>query len=282
MYQAKSAGRNTLRFYDAGTQALLEARSELEHALHSAIYKQQLQLYYQVQVDQKGLPIGAEALLRWHHPELGIIPPNDFIPIAEETGLIIPIGYWALQTACCQIKQWENNENTKQLVLAVNVSMRQFRELSFVPEVKKLIEQSAIDPSHLKLEITESMLVDNVDATISTMLKLKALGLRFSMDDFGTGYSSLLNIKRLPLDQLKIDQSFVRDILHDDFDKAIVRTIIAMAFSMNLDIIAEGVESHEQQRLLALKGCSNYQGYLFGKPLPIEEFSSLIQTMTLK
>ncbi|NOT12327.1 MAG: EAL domain-containing protein [Methylococcaceae bacterium] len=280
MYQAKSAGRNTLRFYDARTQAILETRSELEHELHSAVDKQQLQLHYQVQVDKSCRPIGAEALIRWHHPELGMIPPNQFIPIAEETGLIIAIGYWVLETACEQIKQWECNESTRNMVLAVNVSMRQFREATFVPQVKMLIEQSGIHPGHLKLEITESMLVDNVDATISTMQKLKDLGLKFSMDDFGTGYSSLLNIKRLPLDQLKIDQSFVRDILHDDLDKALVRTIIAMATSMNLDIIAEGVENEEQRHLLALKGCTNCQGYLFGKPLPIEEFDLLIQTMT--
>ena len=279
MYQAKSAGRNTACFYDASSQALLEARSELEHALHSAVDKQQLQLYYQVQVNENGRPIGAEALLRWSHPDQGMIPPAQFIPIAEESGLIVPIGYWVLQTACAQIKQWEGNALTRELVLAVNVSMRQFSETDFVPQVKILLDQSEINSGHLKLEITESMIVRNVEATISTMQQLKALGLKFSMDDFGTGYSSLSNIKRLPLDQLKIDQSFVRDILHDDFDKAIVRTIIAMATSMNLDIIAEGVETEEQRHLLALKGCTNYQGYLFGKPAPIKDFTALIQSM---
>ena len=279
MYQAKSAGRNTACFYDASSQALLEARSKLEHALHSAVDKQQLQLYYQVQVDKDGRPIGAEALLRWNHPDLGMVSPAQFIPIAEESGLIVPIGYWVLQTACAQIKQWEGNSLTCDLVLAVNVSMRQLSEADFVSQVKTLLDQSEINSGHLKLEITESMIVRNVEATISIMLQLKSLGLKFSMDDFGTGYSSLSSIKRLPLDQLKIDQSFVRDIQHDDFDKAIVRTIIAMATSMNLDIIAEGVETEEQRHLLALKGCSNYQGYLFGKPMPIENFEVLLQTM---
>jgi EAL domain-containing protein (putative c-di-GMP-specific phosphodiesterase class I) len=279
MYQAKSAGRNTACFYDASSQALLEARSKLEHALHSAVDKQQLQLYYQVQVDKDGRPIGAEALLRWNHPDLGMVSPAQFIPIAEESGLIVPIGYWVLQTACEQIKQWEGNSLTRDLVLAVNVSMRQLSEADFVSQVKTLLDQSGINSGHLKLEITESMIVRNVEATISIMLQLKSLGLKFSMDDFGTGYSSLSSIKRLPLDQLKIDQSFVRDIQHDDFDKAIVRTIIAMATSMNLDIIAEGVETEEQRHLLALKGCSNYQGYLFGKPMPIENFEVLLQTM---
>lgn len=277
MYQAKTAGRNTVRFYDPQTQAMLVARSELETALRQALNKTQLQLYYQVQVDEDYRPIGAEALLRWNHPELGMIPPDQFIPIAEESGLIVPIGHWVLQTACAQLKQWENNPRARDLVLAVNVSVRQFREAAFVAQVRSQLELSGINPARLKLEITESMLVNNVEDIVITMQQLKSLGLKFSMDDFGTGYSSLSNIKRLPLDQLKIDQSFVRDILHDDVDKAIVRTIIAMTVSMKLCIIAEGVETEAQRRLLASKGCTNYQGYLFGKPIPAAHFDAFIE-----
>jgi len=277
MYQAKTAGRNTVRFYDPHTQAILVARSKLENALRQVLNRQQLQLYYQVQVDEDSQPIGAEALLRWTHPDLGMIPPAQFIPIAEDSGLIVPIGHWVLQTACTQLKQWQGNPLTCDLVLAVNVSVRQFHDASFVAQVRSLLELSGINPARLKLEITESMLVDNVEDIISTMQQLKSLGLKFSMDDFGMGYSSLSNIKRLPLDQIKIDQSFVHDILHDDLDRAIVRTIIAMAASMSLHIIAEGVETEEQRHLLALKGCINYQGYLFGKPLPVEQFEASLE-----
>jgi EAL domain-containing protein (putative c-di-GMP-specific phosphodiesterase class I) len=229
-----------------------------------------------VQVNEDYQPIGAEVLLRWIHPVLGMVSPVQFIPLAEETGMIVSIGYWVLQQACAQLKQWESDPLKHELVLAVNVSVRQFREADFVQQVQRLITDSCICPSYLKLEITESMLAYDVESIIITMLQLKAIGLKFSMDDFGTGYSSLTSIKRLPLDQLKIDQSFVRDILHDEHDKAIVRTIIAMAQSMRLNIIAEGVETEAQRSLLAIKGCTNYQGYLFSKPLPLKEFDALL------
>ena len=278
MYQAKNAGRNSLRFYDPNTQKVMEERIELERALHGALQAGQLQLYYQIQVDENNTAIGAEALLRWTHPKLGSVSPGIFIPVAEESGLIVPIGYWVLQTACKQLKNWEASDITQELVLAVNVSVRQFREPDFVAQVKSILDQSKINPACLKLEITESMVLDSIESTINMMQQLKLLGLKFSMDDFGTGYSSLSNIKRLPLDQLKIDQSFVREILHDDNDKAIVRTIIAMAHSMNLNVIAEGVETEEQKILLAKKGCRNYQGYLFGKPMPIEQFEALLKS----
>ncbi|MDD4978311.1 MAG: EAL domain-containing protein [Gallionella sp.] len=276
MYQSKAAGRNTVRFYDERTQSVLLARAELEHELRHALDQQQLTLYYQVQVNESYQPIGAEVLLRWNHPALGMVSPVQFIPLAEETGLIVPIGYWVLQQACAQIKQWESDTHKCALVLAVNVSVRQFYQPDFVQQVQKLVAESGICPGCLKLEITESMLVRDVETIIATMLELKAIGLKFSIDDFGTGYSSLSNIKRLPLDQLKIDQSFVRDILHDNHDKAIVRTVIAMAQSMNLNIIAEGVETEAQRSLLARKGCTNYQGYLFSKPVPLNEFEVLL------
>jgi diguanylate cyclase (GGDEF)-like protein/PAS domain S-box-containing protein len=276
MYQSKNAGRNTIRFYDPRTQALLVARNELEAALRHALDNQELQLYYQIQVNKDQQAIGAEVLLRWNHPTVGKVAPEQFIPLAEETGLIVPIGLWILQTACMQLKKWQGQTLTSGLVLSVNVSVRQFREKNFVQQVQKVITDNGINPALLKLEITESMIMDNVDATICTMNELKALGLKFSMDDFGTGYSSLSSIKRLPLDQIKIDQSFVRDIEHDPNDKAIVRIIIAMASSMNLDIIAEGVETAEQLRLLTLKGCTNYQGYLLSEPVPVEQFEALL------
>jgi len=233
-----------------------------------------------VQVNEDFKPIGAEVLLRWIHPLLGMVSPVQFIPLAEETGLIVPIGDWVLQQACAQLKQWESDPDKRALVLAVNVSVRQFREPDFVQQVQRRVTESGICPACLKLEITESMLAQDVEAIIATMLELKAIGLKFSMDDFGTGYSSLSSIKRLPLDQLKIDQSFVHDILHDDYDRAIVRTVIAMAQSMDLNIIAEGVETETQRSLLALKGCTNYQGYLFGKPLPLNEFEALLRNPT--
>ena len=275
MYEAKAAGRNALRFFDPAMQRALETRATLESNLHLAIAQQQFVLYYQIQVNTDQQPIGAEALVRWKHPQQGLISPAVFIPLAEETGLILPLGQWVLETACTQLKAWEAQAHTRDLVLAVNVSGRQFGADDFVNQIESLLASSAIEPSRLKLEITESMLLGNIENVISTMRQLKALGVSFSMDDFGTGYSSLQYLKRLPLDQLKIDQSFVRDIANDSNDQAIVRTIIAMAHSMNLNIIAEGVETEQQRELLTRSGCANFQGYLFSKPLPIDEFDVL-------
>jgi len=197
--------------------------------------------------------------------------------VAEDTGLILPIGHWVLETACAQLKVWQQTAATRDLVLAVNVSARQFLQENFVAEVQVVIRHHAIEPSRLKLELTESMLLDNIEDTIATMNELKTLGVQFSLDDFGTGYSSLQYLKRLPLDQLKIDQSFVRDLVTDSSDRAIVRTIIAMAHSLNLTVIAEGVETEEQRQLLRDNGCTHYQGYLFGKPVPPEQCVALLK-----
>ena len=277
MYESKRAGRNTLRFYDQSIQALLEARNEIENALRYAVEKNQLQLHYQIQINEDGRGVGAEVLLRWIHPDLGMVPPAQFIPVAEESGLILPIGSWVLEMACAQLKCWQDNPLMRHLVLAVNVSSRQFRDPGFAGEVESLLNRSGINPACLKLEITESMLLDNVANVIAVMTKLKSLGLQFSMDDFGTGYSSLSYIKKLPLDQLKIDQSFVRDLVYDRNDRAIVNSIIAMARSMEIEVIAEGVETEEQHRFLTLNGCINFQGYLFSKPLPLDVFEQLVR-----
>jgi len=272
MYQAKGAGRNALRFYDPEMQAALEMRSELEIELHGALEKQQFRMFYQVQVDSLRRPIGAEVLLRWEHPERGLVSPIQFIPLAEETGLIVPIGLWVLQMACAQLKKWQDDVLTRDLTLAVNVSARQFNQPDFVEQVQRAILESGAKPSHLKLELTESIVLKNAEASINKMREIKLLGVTFSMDDFGTGYSSLQYLKRLPLDQIKIDQSFVRDITTDPNDAAIVRTVIAMSESLGLNVIAEGVETQEQLEFLDMRGCHAFQGYLFSKPVPLQQF----------
>jgi diguanylate cyclase (GGDEF)-like protein/PAS domain S-box-containing protein len=272
MYQAKAAGRGTVRFFDPAMQAALDTRAALESDLRGALERGQLHLYYQTQIDNSRGVIGAEALLRWKHPERGWISPAQFIPLAEESGLIVPIGQWVVETACAQLKRWEGAERTRHLQLAVNVSARQFRRGDFVSRIREALEASGAPPSRLKLELTESMMHDNVSDTIASMNALKRLGVGFSMDDFGTGYSSLSCLKRLPLDQLKIDQSFVRDLVTDPNDAVIVKTIIGMAKSLGLEVIAEGVETEVQRQFLLRLGCRVYQGYLFARPVPVEEF----------
>jgi diguanylate cyclase (GGDEF)-like protein/PAS domain S-box-containing protein len=277
MYQAKSAGRNTIRFFDPKMQSALDMRAKMDNDLRNAYAQKQFQLYYQVQVDNMRRPIGAETLLRWVHPERGIISPGEFIPLAEESGLIVPLGFWVLKTACAQLKLWQQSSQTRDLTLAVNVSAKQFRQADFVKQVQRVLLESGAKPSRLKLELTESTVLDNVEDTISKMREIKTLGVSFSMDDFGTGYSSLQYLKRLPLDQIKIDQSFVRDIATDLNDAAIVQTIIAMTEALGLDVIAEGVETEAQFEFIDLRGCHSFQGYLFGKPMPIEQFENLLQ-----
>ena len=272
MYEAKRAGRNTLRFFDPAMQEELEMRSEIEAGIRKALLNNEFQLNYQVQVDGDQRYIGAEALIRWKSPELGMVSPAKFIPISEDTGLILPIGQWVLETACAQLKAWENNSLTHDLTLAVNVSAKQFRQPGFVAQVSEIILRSGIKPVRLKLELTESTVLDNVPDTIQKMQALKLMGIRFSMDDFGTGYSSLSYLTQLPLDQLKIDQSFVRNISKKSTDLVIIQTIIGMANNLGIEVIAEGVETIEQRDLLWDLGCRIYQGYLFGRPSPNEQF----------
>ena len=276
MYQAKNAGRNTLRFFDPQMQENINSRVALEHELRQALEKQQFQLYYQIQVNTAGRTLGAEALIRWIHPERGLISPAQFIPLAEETGLILSIGQWVLDAACAQLRIWQQDERMSNLSLSVNVSARQFRQPDFIAQIQASLQRNGANPSRLKLELTESMLLESVDETIAIMTELNEIGVQFSLDDFGTGYSSLQYLKRLPLDQIKIDQSFVHDITFDAQNRSIVRTIIAMAHSLELDVIAEGVETEEQKRRLLNKGCTHFQGYLFGRPLPVEELDRLL------
>lgn len=277
MYQSKTAGRNAIRFFDPVMQEVINNRAVLERELHKAFDNDQFQLHYQLQVNNLGQALGAEALIRWMHPERGMVLPFHFISLAEEIGLILPIGKWVIETACAQLKVWQQSAFTKDIVLSINVSAKQFRQADFVEQVQDAVNRHGINPSLLKLELTESLLLDDVEEIIVTMTTLREIGVQFSLDDFGTGYSSLMYLKRLPLNQLKIDQSFVRDLITDVSDQAIVHTIIAMAKSLSLDIIAEGVETEEQLQFLLNKGCTSYQGYLFSRPLPIVQFEELLK-----
>ncbi|AWI75892.1 diguanylate cyclase [Parazoarcus communis] len=270
MYQAKADGRNTMSFFDPEMQAALNARAALEADLRRGLKQGQFELHYQPQVDYTGALIGAEALLRWNHPTRGLVQPDAFIPVAEDTGLIVPLGAWVLDTACAQLRAWSDTLDTAALTLSVNVSARQFRQADFVDLVLSALDRSGANPRCLKLELTESLLLVDAEETIARMAALKAHGVGFSLDDFGTGYSSLSYLKRLPLDQLKIDRSFVRDLLADPNDAAIARAIITLAESLGLSVIAEGVETVEQRDALARQGCLSYQGYYFGRPGPVE------------
>jgi diguanylate cyclase (GGDEF)-like protein len=279
MYQAKAAGRNTLHFFNPELQLAASRRIALQERLAGALGQNEFMLYYQPQVMQSGWVSGVEALLRWRDPERGLVSPAEFIPAAEESELILPLGHWVLQMACRQLALWAGQIATSQLTVAVNVSAKQLAQANFVSEVLEVLEQTGANPSLLKLEMTESMLVHNIEEVIAKMLAIKALGVGFSIDDFGTGYSSLVYLKRLPLDQLKIDQGFVRDILEDSNDAAISNMVIALASSMNLSVIAEGVETSAQRDFLASQGCYTYQGYLYSKPLPVAEFEAWLQAL---
>lgn len=275
MCRAKEDGRNCSRFYDPATQAALEQRFNLIAMLHKAV-PNELSLYYQLQVDSSGAPLGAEALVRWQHPKMGIVSPAMFIPLAEETGLILQIGAWVLNAACDQLALWGKDSATRHLKLAVNVSAKQFLEHDFVNRVTDAIARSGADARLLKLELTENVMVSDTDAVVEKMRQLRAYGVSFSLDDFGTGYSSLAYLKKLPLEQLKIDQSFVRNLLRDANDSAIVSAVINLGQSLGLEVIAEGVETISQRNELESFGCHHFQGFLFGKPMPIKQFDALI------
>jgi predicted signal transduction protein with EAL and GGDEF domain len=277
MYQAKTAGRNTLCFFDPQVQTKLAYRVALETDLRRALAENQFRLYYQPQVCRKGNIIGAEALIRWNHPQREMLSPFDFITLAEESDLILPIGQWVLEMACAQIKKWEGSYHTQHLQLAVNVSAKQFHQADFVDQVTQIMHRSAINPERLKLELTETLLLDNIDNTILKMKTLREIGVHFSMDDFGTGYSSLSYLTQLPFNQIKIDQSFVRNINVKTTDAVIVQTIIGMGNNLGMEVIAEGVETEVQRDFLKHHNCSVFQGFLFSKPVPIEQFESLIK-----
>ena len=276
MYKAKEIGRNALCFFEPVMQAAVVERAALEASLRRAIQENQFLLHYQAQVVGEGCVTGAEALVRWLHPQRGMVSPAEFIPLAEETGMILPLGHWVLETACVQLARWAIRPEMAHLTVAVNVSAQELREPDFVDKVLATISQTGAPPNRLKLELTESLLVDNVQDIIEKMFALKTKGVGFSLDDFGTGYSSLSYLKRLPLDQLKIDQSFVRDVLTDSHDAAIVETIVALAKNLGLGVIAEGVETEQQRSFLASAGCQAYQGYFFSRPLPLEAFEEFV------
>jgi len=277
MYQAKASGRNSLRFFDPEMQAAIMARVALEADLRQAVIKGEFHLHYQAQVDDDGHITGVEALLRWQNPQRGMVSPLEFIPLAEDTGQILAVGHWVLESACRQLAAWAARPGRSHLTIAVNVSARQFHHREFVREVMDVLEETGANPQRLKLELTESLLVHDVEDVIAKMTELRTTGVSFSLDDFGTGYSSLSYLKRLPLDQLKIDQGFVKDILTNANDAAIAKMIVSLAETMGLTVIAEGVETEAQRGFLALQGCRAYQGYLFSLPLPLDKFEAFLQ-----
>jgi len=275
MYQAKADGRNTLCFFDPRLQAAVQAHAALETDLRKALVEGQFLLYYQPQVDG-GRLIGAETLIRWRHPERGMLAPSTFIPLAEETGLILPLGHWGLESACSQLAAWASKPVMANLVVSVNVSVRQFRQPAFVQQVLDVLKRTGADPQKLNLELTESIFLDDIQDVIDKMAALKKWGLNFSLDDFGAGYSSLSYLKRLPLSQLKIDRSFAAHVLTDPNHATIARTIVALGVGLGLMVVAEGIETEAQRRFFADQGCHAYQGYLFGQPMPAAEFGRFV------
>jgi diguanylate cyclase (GGDEF)-like protein/PAS domain S-box-containing protein len=273
MYQAKAAGRNTMFFFAPALQASVNARAAMEKDLRLAIRENQFLLYYQPQLD-RGILTGAEALIRWKHPMRGLMAPKDFVPLAEETGLIFSMGEWVMETACTQLAAWATRKGGAHLSVAVNVSAREFRQPKFVDQVLLALDRSGANPQNLKIELSEKMFAENVEEIIAKMTRLKSHGVTFSLEDFGTGYSSMTYLKRLPLDQIKIDRAFVGEILVDPISGAVAQAIISFGKAMGLSVIAEGVETEEQRAFLARLGCHSFQGYLFSHPLPLGEFNN--------
>ncbi|KAA0011319.1 EAL domain-containing protein [Billgrantia pellis] len=271
LQQAKTSGGNTMRFFNPDMQADVMARVHLEADLHQAIARDELRLHYQVQVDELSRVTGVEALIRWEHPQRGLVPPSQFIPLAEKNRLILPIGYWVLERACQQLATWAGDDHRQRLTIAVNVSSVQFHQPDFIARVQHTLESTGADPSRLVLEVTESLLMEDPERVRNIMLRLSRLGIRFALDDFGTGYSSLNYLKRLPLHGLKIDKSFIKGVLEDPVDAAIVSTTITLAASLKLGVTAEGVETEAQHQWLREHGCGAFQGYLFGRPVPMDE-----------
>jgi len=276
MYRAKELGRNTIQFYQPDMQIAINKRLVLENELRVALQRNEMELYFQPQLDIDGRIVSAEALLRWNNPERGLVSPGDFIPIAEETGIILPLGEWVLHAACTQLKSWMDSADLGQIKrfpgIAINVSPRQFQQVDFFQRVQRIIEQTGVDPRYVELELTEGMLTENIEDTARKMEQLSNLGVLLAIDDFGTGYSSLYFLKRLRLDRIKIDQSFIRDVTTDASSATIVQTIILMAHNLGLNVIAEGVETETELRFLRERGCNSYQGYYFSKPLPRDTF----------
>ena len=276
MYQAKSAGRNAIRYFDPEMQHRVASHAAIENDLHHAVAKQQLHLFYQMQVDVNHRPLGAEALLRWFHPERGLVLPGEFIPIAEESTLILEIGDWVLNAACKQLALWAKSNQTRNLTLAVNVSAKQFAVSDFVQGIADVLNAHQVNPARLKLELTESVMLEDMAGTVEKMHALKSLGVSLAIDDFGIGYSSLSYLKQLPLDQLKIDQSFVQGITKDGSDAMLVQTIIDLATNFRMNVIAEGVETQAQLTFLKHHECMGFQGFLFGMALPVNDFERLM------
>jgi EAL domain-containing protein (putative c-di-GMP-specific phosphodiesterase class I) len=277
MYQAKSAGRGRVRFFDPEMQAAQETRILLEHDLRGALAKGELCLHYQPQVAEHRGAVGAQALLRWQHPQRGLLLPADFVPLAEDNGLIVPIGEWAITRACAQLGDWSAQALTRQLVLSVNVTARQFRDDGFVDHLVQALRAHRVEPARLRLELCERVVQDNPDRVLARMQALKAIGVQFAMDEFGINFCSLSHLRRLPLDQVKIAGELIPAMVSDPHDAAIVKTIIGIAGGMGLDVVACGVESAQQHELLRSMGCTQWQGQHFGEPEPLSGFESLLR-----